>query len=414
MVQLWELAAKNQQFPGTAHIRMVASHRQTGRPVGFKSYHLDLNRHVLVAVEEHDGRVTARKTVELSAKPTPPDTRPPALDTGPADASFVREAFVAADLDIDEERRDWAMNAIDEMLPGLAAVPACIGLFRPRQQDAFAPAEPLLPTNAARLGATLARLRQRPGVVRVMVEGWLDAGEPAGLAFVLEPLEGEGWWFATRPFTRRHGPIGEGTGPWHQSEGTGPAQVPMALRSLRWPLAAAVPYETGEPRVAESKETEVAFGELPPTQTLPATAEEYAALGALPFERDAIANKGVHPPRVMVFRARSWERWSLDGHLPTDLDDMVRNICRHGPQPDAVVLARFGVVPVDGTVLTKCLLVTAEHADHRFTRVLELRADATGRVTGVRYLSAANEGDERWIGVEPVTELTGIEREDDQ
>ncbi len=408
--QLWELAAKNKQFPGTAHIRMAASHRETGLPVGVKNYHLDLNRHLLVAVEEHDGRVTARKTVELNQTPTAPDTRPPALDPGPAEASFQREAFTAADLDIEEELRDWAMNAIDEMLPGLAAVPACVGIFRPRQQDAFAPAQPLFPANAARMGTTLARLRQRPGVVRAMAEGWLDTGEPAGLAFVLEPLADEGWWLATRPFVRRAGPIGEWTGPWHAVEGTGPAQLPMALRSLRWPLAAALPYETGEPKVVESQENEVACGDLPPDQKLPATAEEYAALAAFPFERDVIANKGVHSPRVVVFRGRSWERWNLDGHLPTDLDDMVRNICRHGPQPDAVVLVQFGVVPVDGAVLTKCLLSMAEHADARFTRAMEIRADSTGQVSSVRYLNASWVDDDRWIGVAPITELTRIER----
>ncbi|MSQ01813.1 MAG: hypothetical protein EXR71_07965 [Myxococcales bacterium] len=66
---------------------------------------------------------------------------------------------------------------------------------------------------------------------------------------------------------------------------------------------------------------------------MPATAEEYAEFAATSFERDVLANKGTHDPRVMVFRGRHWERWHLDGHLPTDLDDLVRNIVRRGPEP---------------------------------------------------------------------------------
>lgn len=410
--QLWELAAKNTTLPGMGFMRLVATHPTTNAPIGIKTYSLDTNRHRLVVVEERDGRVTARRTIELNAAPAEPDTRPPALDPGPEEATFHRESFTAADLDIEDELRDWTLETIGDRLPGMGAVAAGIGIFRPRFQDAFMPAQPLLPANVARLGATLSRLRLRAGVVRAMAEGWLDTGEPNGMAFVMEWLEGEGWWLATRPFRRRAGPIGEWTGPWHQLEGSGPGQVPMALRALRWPLAAAAAYDVGEPKDLEAEEMEVAFGELPPDQVLPTTAEGFAALAAFPFERDVLAGKGVHEPRVVVFRGRSWERWNLEGPLPTDIDDVLRNICRRGADPDAMVLVQFAIVPLDGATLTKCLMSTAEHRGARFARVMEIRADASGKVAGIRYLRAGAEAEdpELWIGVEPLTMLTTMER----
>jgi hypothetical protein len=408
--RLWELAAKNEKFPGTAHIRMLATRPETGKEAGKKTYSLDLNLGRLVVVEEHDGKVRARKTIPIQTTVPEPDDRPPALVPGPAEASFAREPFVAADLNIDDELRDWAMAAIDEMLPGLAAVPACIGLFRERQQDAFSPAEPLLPANVPRLGATLALLRRRPNHERVLVEGWVEAGETTGLAFVLEAIGEDAWWLGVRPFRRRAGPIGEWSGQWQQIDSGGPAPIPLPLRALRWPLAGATAYDTGEPAIAETPENEVAFGEFAAGVVLPATAEGFATVSAGPFEQDVQANKGEHPPRLMVFRGRHWERWSLDGPLPTDMDDMVRNICARGELPEAVVLIRFGLVPLDGGGLTKCLLSVAEHKGERYTRAMEIRADATGKVAGVRYLRAGREDDERWIGVEPITKLTTTER----
>jgi len=354
-----------------------------------------------------DGDVTlARRTIELDAGPREPDLRPPVLSPGPAEATYLREPFTAADLDIDDEFRQWAMDAHDEMLPGLGAVPACLGVFRARQQDCYTPAEPLYPANVARLGATLARMRQRPGIERALAEGWLDMGEPRGLAFVLEPLQGEGWWCATRPFSRRAGPIGEWSGPWRQQEGVGPAELPPGLRPLRWPLPAALPFETGEPRVMAVPDTEVAMGTLAAGQVLPTTAEDWAALAASPFERDVLAEKGEHAPRVIVFRGRDWERWNLDGPLPTDLDDMVRNICRRGGDPDAVVVVQFAIVPLEGGSFGKCLLARAEHRGERHTRAMEIVADSAGKPSRIRYLRLAGEDEAGWIGVAPLTELT--------
>ena len=411
LARLWESAQKNTQFPGTAHLHMLATRPGTQTDAGAKYFHLDLNRRLLVILEKHDGRVTARRTLPLQ-EPALADLGPPALVPGPEEASFHREVFVAADLDIDDELRDWTMETIGERLPGLAAVAATLGIFRPGHQDAFMPPTPLLPANIARLGATLAGMRLRPGVVRALAEGWLDTGEASGMAFVMEPLDGEEWWLATRPFKRLAGPIGEWTGPWQQTTGEGPSRVPMALRALRWPLAAAEPFEVGTPTVLEPDEIEVLLGTLPPNQTMPGTAEEYAQFAGAGFERDVLANKGTHDPRVIVFRGRDWERWNLDGNLPTDLDDIVRNIVRRGTEPDAVVLVHFGIVPLDGGTAAKCLLSIAEHRGVRHTRAMDIRSDATGKVVATRFLRAGSEATDSdlWIGVEPVTVLETFQR----
>ncbi len=404
MLQLWELAAKNTEFPGTAHLRMVANDPATGKQMGIKSYHLDANQKRLVVLEEHEGRVTARRTLPL--KPFEADRGPPAMDPGPEAASFERTPLRGMDLDIDEEPRDWAMQGIDDRLPGLGAVVATVRLLSRHHHDAYIPAQPCLPANVSRLGATVARLRAREGVERVLVEGWLDTGEAQGLAFVFEAATAEGWWLATRNFRRRAGGIGEFSGPWSFTEP--PANLPMALRALHTPLPAATAYDTGEPQVPAAPPVNVDLGQLRADQELPVEPEGWAALAASPFERDVLAQKGFHAPRVVVFRGRNWERWNLDEELPTDVDDVIRNICQRGTEPSAVVLVHFGVVPVDGAAYEKCLLATAEAGGRRHTRAMQLRFDAGGRVVTCRYLRAepGKDPDDLWIGVEPLTRLT--------
>ena len=73
-----------------------------------------------------------------------------------------------------------------------------------------------------------------------------------------------------------------------------------------------------------------------------------------------------------------------------------------------MVLVQFGLIPVEGGVLARCLISTAEYADTRHTRAMEYRADAEGRVVATRHLPVVSPDDEdtRWIGVEPLTELT--------
>lgn len=410
--RLWAEAAVRPEARGVAQVRMEATDPKTRKVMAVKSLILDIPGDRLVVIEERDGRVTARRTVALDSKSNVPDTRPPALTPGPAEADFHREPFLSADLDIDEELRDWVMSALDERLPGLAGVVAEVGIYRARTLDAFIPGSPLLPANIARLGATLHALRMRPGVLRSLVEGWVGTDEAAGLAFVFEPLANDGWWLGTRPFRRRAGPIGEWTGPWKQQEGTGPSALPMQFRALRWPLATAVPFVVGEPSAIEFPEMEVRGGTLPASQVLPRTAADYAALAALPFESDAAAQKGAHAPRAVVFRGRQFELWQLEPPLPTDLDDVMRNIAMRGVAPDAMALVQFGLVPIEGGALARCLLTVSEYADARHVRAMELRMDAEGSVVATRYLTLAQaqHDDTRWIGVEPITRLSTEER----
>lgn len=404
MIQLWELAATNTVVPGTAHLRMVATHPVTNQQLGIKSFHLDVNQKRLVVVEEKDGRVTARRTIALEAEA--PEQGPPAIDPGPAEASFLRQPLKGMDLDIDDEPRDFATAGVDDRLPGLGAVVATVRLLSRQHMDSFVPPQPCLPTNVSRLGSTLNSLRRRPGVERALAEGWLDTGEVLGLAFVFEPVGDGDYWLATRNFQRRAGGIGEWAGPWTVTES--PAPLPMALRALHRPLPAALPYPTGEPTPETLAPVAVEMGTLAAEQVLPTEAQDWASLAAGPFERDVLANKGFHAPRVMVFRGHDWERWLLDDDLPTDLDDVIRNICLRGREPDAVVLVQFGVVPVDGANYEKCLLAIAESRGQRHTRALQLRFDASGKVVGCRLLRAepGREPEDLWIGVEPLTRLT--------
>jgi hypothetical protein len=411
VADLQQKARENTKFPGTFHGRLLAQDKTTGATVGTKTYHIDLNQRELVVEEERGGKITARQTISLGSGHVEPDHRPPALNPGPANAAFQREPFAGADLDIDDEFRAWSMSTLDERLPGLAAVECCLGVFREGQQDCYQPEHCLLPANVARMGATLAKMRQARGVVRALAEGWLDMGEPNGLAFSLEWLEGESWWVATRPFRRLAGPIGEWTGPWQEQEGEGPAGLPATLRALRFPLPAAQPWDTGEPKAPDFGEMELHGGELQSTEPLPSSAEGWAAMVAAPYERDVAASRGAPNPRLHVFRGRAFERLHIDGPLPTDLDDFIRNVLRRGAEPDAVVLVQQGLVPIEAGALARCLLSIAEHGGQRHVRAMEMRMDAEGKVRAIRHLRLDNgDSEPEWLGVEPITLLTATER----
>jgi hypothetical protein len=411
VVDLQQKAIANTRFPGTFHARLQAQDQTTGEVVATKTYHIDLNKRELVVEEERQGRLTARATLHLGDEPDDADTRPPTLNPGPERPAFVRESFAAADLNIDDEFREWSMSTIDARLPGLAAVECCLGVFREGQQDCYQPAHCLLPANVARMGATLAKMRRAPRVVRALAEGWLDTGEPTGLAFSLEWLEGEGWWVATRPFRRVPGPIGEWTGPWQEREGEGPDGLPTALRALRFPLPTAEAWVTGEPKALEIDEMEVHGGELGADLPAPTTAEGWAGLVAEAYERDAAAQNPPPQPRLFVFRGRRFERYHLDGPLPTDIDDFIRNVLLRGAPPDAVALVQQGLVPIERGALARCLLTVAESAGRRHVRALEMRMSAEGRVRAVRHLRLESDDSEpQWLGVEPITRLSATER----
>lgn len=409
--RLQELAATNQEYPGQAHAEVSGKDKRTGRTTATQTWHLDQTRGVLCVVESIGGKLTARKTMPLASLAPDEPAGPPQPETGPETASFERRPFFGADVDIEDELRDWVKEQVQTDSLGAAAVPARIRLFGGTRQDVLVLPRPLLPASLATMGATLAALRMRVGVARCFAEGWIDQGDERGMAFVLERGEDEAWWAATRFFRRKPGPVLEWIAPWREQEGEGPSALPVELRSVRWSLASAKPLLVGEPSAPPEPSVQMAPGTFGPNWKMPPTAEALADEVGRSFETEARGKAG--PPagqRVLVIRGRDWERWEIEGEAPVDLDDLVRAACKRGAAPDAVVVVQQALVPIDGAT-ARALVTQAELGLNRHTRCMEFRLNAVGRIATWRLLrgpSGPIEREDAWIGNDPVTDFDWV------
>lgn len=406
LVHLHEQAAKNVNAPGTAFAKLKATDPKTGAYIGTKTWSLDLVKRRMVVEEELRGKLTARKTIVLPGSGER-DDRVPNVVPGPEEHEFERRPW-PGDPDDDDDVRAPARAAVEQDTPGFSVTLARVRLLRRRSQDVLTMPRPCFPANTAVMGATLAQLRLAPGVERATAEGWLDVGEGVGLAFVFDWLPDDGWWLATRRFRRRAGPLAEWIGPWKEEEGVGPSKVPIQLRAVRWPMSTVTPLDPGEPEPFALPDVAMQPGRLTGNDPLPEKAADLATFVGRPFEADLLGGKPAQGPRVVVFRGRDWERYELDGELPTDLDDVVRALCAKEPQPQAVVVVHHSIVTVADGTQARCLLSVAEVAGIRSVRAMQYVCDPDGKLTSWRLLATPDQhlqGGDGWIGVEPVTAL---------
>lgn len=411
LVQLTERAQKNPQKPGHAWGRIEAKRTQDGRTQkGFKVYHVDLNTSRVTITEEWDGVESARKTValssyddtrELPAGPTPPP------DPGSPEPTFYRWPFHAADLLPDDELREWAMERAEEDVMGISVLPRRIRLFGERFQEVVGLPHPLAPNVAPGTGATLRALWSRPGVERRLVEGWFGSVDARGTAWILEPGEDRAWWLAMRTFERRPGMIGMWTSAWSVRAGQGLDTLSSSLRGILDPPAGERAIELGPPKDPEPPEIGMFGGTLPPPEEVPATAEAVADRIGREWEAKLPLGESPDGTVVTLFRGREFETWKLDGELPMGLDDMVRAICARGEAPTSVAVVRMGVVPMEGEVY-RALLTDGEAQGQRWTRVFVIRMAPDGTILGHRIAirKHGEVGDDGWIGVAPITEMS--------
>lgn len=411
LVQLAERAQKNPQKPGQAWGRIQGSLTVGGRTEeGIKTYHVDLNTNRLTITEEWAGRETARQTlalddpnrsVEIPAGPTAPP------DPGESTPTFYRFPFHAADINIDDELREWVMQRAEEDVFGLSVLPRRIRLFGERFQEVASMPQPLAANVAAGTGATLRELSRRPGVQRQFVEGWFGSVDGRGTAWILEVGEDAGWWLAMRTFDRRPGMIGRWTSAWSQRAGNGPDAVNSSLRCILVPPAGEKALTLGQPKSPEQPEIGMFGGTLQPTEEVPATAEAVADRVGRDWEVNLPLGKSPEGPRLTVFRGHEWETWHLDGEFPMGLDDMIRAICARGETPTSVALVRMGVIAFEGDAY-RALVTEGEAKGRRWTRAMLIGMAPDGTILGHRIVirDHGEVGDDGWIGVAPITEMS--------
>lgn len=408
LTQLSENAMKNPERPGEAFGRIGATRTVDGRTEqGFKIFHLDLNTQHVTITEEWSGLETARKTVALDAVDhDAPDDRPVALpDPGPASPTFCRMAFRAADLDIDDELRDWAKERADQDVLGLSVLPRRIRLFGEGFQEVASLPHPLAADLAPGTGATLKVLSARRGVQRRLVEGWFASGDGRGTAWILDLGEGDAWWLAMRAFERRPGMLGVWSSAWFIRAGVGPATLLPTLRPLIDLPAGEPAIPIGEPVAPPQPELGMFGGSLGPGEKPPTTAQAVAERVGASWE-PKVHTEPPEGARLTVFRGSEWETWHLDGEFPPGLDDIIRAIAARGAPPTSVALVRMGIIPLEGEPY-RAMITEGEAEGRRYVRALVTKYGPNGEVLASRLaVSDPGEvGQNGWIGVEPITDL---------
>jgi hypothetical protein len=411
VLQLQQQARDNPQRPGHAWGRLTGKREVDGREERvLKVFHVDLERQRLTVTEERDGVETARKTIDLAAlhaTPTDDSTPPNAPDPGPAEATFERLPFHAAELLPEDELRNWLCSEAEDEVKGASVLRRRLFLFGDGFQEIATLPEAFAAGIAPGTAATLAAISRRPGVERRFVQGWLDGTDGAGTAFVAERLEDGGYWLAVRPFRRRLGMMGTWTADWSAREGTDLAEVPAELRPALVPAAGEVALELGTPKPPDAPSLGMTGGPLADGEVPPSTAEAVAARVARDWEPKVPAGEAIDGARIVVFRGREWETWEVEADPPMGLDDLIRAICARGEEPASLAVVRWSIITLEGQSV-RALLTTGEAAGRRFTRALcvQLAPDNTP----TRYRLAGSDhgvvGDDGWIGVPPITEMS--------
>lgn len=218
-------------------------------------------------------------------------------------------------------------------------------------------------------------------------------------ACILELVDAreERWWFAFWEL-----PVALDRGAefsWLAKEGDGFGALPPQLQGWLETAGRRLGIDARPLPVEPGARLLVHFGELgiEPPRSLTALARLSDRL-----VRDAHLLEQVkeRPPLVLILRDRTLERWQLTGGMPCNLDDLVRNLCRLGDVPDAVVV--LDRTQYDGAAAVR---VSVERGGERLTRTLVLGGTPVWR-DPVR----AELGEHAWIGRAPQTDL-GLEPE---
>jgi hypothetical protein len=412
MVQLGESAERNPHIPGQAWTRFEGTRVVDGRTVkGVKVFHMDLAAEKLTVTEEWDGVETARKTIPLGVPSIPTGSQGPVSppDPGSNQPGFFRSTFLSAELYPEDELRQWVMErAAKDVFEG-SVLPRRIRLFGEGFQEIVNLPQWFAPGVAPGTGATLRALATRPGVERRFVEGWSAGIDDRDTAWILEVCEDGAWWFATRPFDRRPGQIGLWKGAWAEQTDVDPDAIADPFRAICVPPDGEEVIDVGEPRRPEAPEIGMFCGETLPANQVPSTASDVAAKVGRIYERDLQTGMGSGEVRVVVFRGVEWETWRLIGEFPMGLDDVIRAIAARGEPPTSIALARLGILPFDGDAY-RALITDGEVQGRRFTRALLIMMDATGSVIGHRIVGHdhGEVGDDGWIGVAPITDMSFV------
>lgn len=405
LVQLCERARKNPERPGEAFGRISGTRTREGRvEEGAQTFHVDLNAGLVTITETWDQVATGRRVLPLAAMVEPPPEQAPipAPPPGPEEASFHHQPFYSADLLPLHLLREWAMKRVDEDLGRLSALPRRIRLFRGHTQEIATLPHPMAPELAPGTGATLRALRTGRRAERALVEGWSATEPGAGVVWIVEEEEDGGFWTAARPFERRPGMLGVWTGPWTEERG---AEDPI-LRALSRADEPAIPL--GAPKPLPEPEIGMFFGELPPSETPPDSAEAVCQRVGIQYEAKLFTEPlEEDEARLTVFRGHQWETWVLKGKFPMGLDDTIRAIAARGETPGSLGLTRTQIIYFEGEVY-RALTTTGEAAGRRITRALLSRVGADGAVLGHRIVQHDHgaPGHDGWIGVEPVSEFS--------
>lgn len=410
LVQLVERARKNKEKPDQAWGRIEGTQSVNGKTVeGIKTYHVNLATNRLTVTEVWAGKETARKTTDLhaGANMDVPDELSPPPDPGSPTPAFHRMPFHSADLLPEEELQEWAMKRADKDVSELSVLPRRIRLVGEGFQEVVALPQALAANIAPGTGATLRALSARKGVERRLVEGWFGSVDGRGTAWILEVGNDNEWWLAVRAFERRPGLIGRWTSTWSQRTGTGVEAIPSSFLAILDPPPDEKAIPVGKPQQPAAPDFGMFPGSLPPEEVVPATAEAVADRVGRDWEANLPLGKAPEGPRLTVFRGHEWETWVLDGEFPMGLDDMIRAISARGEPPTSLALVRMGVIPLEGDVY-RALITEGEAQGRRYTRALLIRLAPDDTVLGYRLACCdhGEMGDDGWIGVEPITEMS--------
>lgn len=214
------------------------------------------------------------------------------------------------------------------------------------------------------------------------------------------------FWVALCPFEVQPGGLGSTGGSWEVAYGVGFSTVPFPANLLARPgpalhlLAARPP----EPLRLGGSIHEIPAGQCAPRDPIEAT-DIVAQLG---HEASAVQH-GLDGVLVVLFRPTGFEQWHAEGEIPFGLDDLIRNLCRRGESPTAVVALSMCVFPHEGKQL-RAVRMVSEASGQRFVRYLaQLWSEGdTDGPSQFQYFATPSEPVDRdgWIDVDPVTEIT--------
>ncbi len=302
------------------------------------------------------------------------------------------------------------------LLQGALAELATNGALRPRvivahPTHAVVADLPMTGSGPRELARLWGAVYRRPGALRTFRQGLLALPGPDGdepHAAVLERTDDGRTWLGAAPLVRRGAPDLDREGP------TGDAR--LDARIATWTegfddAGARASVKAPPPSARRSPELEagasVVVEVMPLADAVPRDLDGLA----LWFDQALRAHGGLlraalaSPPVVVTVRDGRFERWILKKPQPATLDDLVRNLCALGSEPEVVVVLRTGSVLHDGAqrASVSCAI---ERRGSRLVRQIPL---VPGRdpsaplwVDPVRY---PVEGPEGWIGVRPGVEL---------